>query len=88
MNVYLLAKERSEERWIKQDLPTTRGLVICAECDLIVEVTHNLVKKFFFRCNSLWNMNSLLVLLFQRTKIYRYYDSLLYNCMYNFEATR
>ena len=47
MNVYLLVKERSEERWIKQDLPTTRGLVICAECDLIVEVTHNLVKIFF-----------------------------------------
>ena len=81
MNLYLLVKERSEERWIKQDLPTTRGLVICAKCDLIVEVTHNLVKNFF-RCNSL------LVLLFQRTKIYRYYDSLLYNCMYNFEATR
>ena len=28
MNMYLLVKERSEERWIKQDLPTTRGLVI------------------------------------------------------------
>ena len=28
------------KRWIKQDLPTTRALVICAECDLLVEVSH------------------------------------------------
>ena len=28
------------KRWIKQDLRTTRGLVICAECDLLAEVSH------------------------------------------------
>ena len=27
-------------RWMKQDLLTTRGLVICTECDLLVEVSH------------------------------------------------
>ena len=40
MNLYLLVKERSEEQWIKQDFPLMPELVICAECDLIVEVTH------------------------------------------------
>ena len=29
------------KRWIKQDLRMTRGLVICAGCDLLVEVCHN-----------------------------------------------
>ena len=28
------------KRWIQQDLLTTRRLVICAECDLLVEVSH------------------------------------------------
>ena len=38
----LLAERGGErKRWIKQDLPTTHGLVICAECDLLVEVSHS-----------------------------------------------
>ena len=35
----------------------------------------------FVRCNSLWNVNSLLVLLLKRTKINKYYDYFLFNCV-------
>ena len=37
-------KSGERKRCIKQLLPATRGLVICAECDLLVEESHNASK--------------------------------------------
>ena len=50
---------RSGERkpWIKQDLRTTHGLVICAECDLLVEVSHEGTYVQFSPCCT-FNMYS------------------------------
>ena len=36
---FVFAREGAAKGF-KQDLRTTRGLVICAECDLLVEVSH------------------------------------------------
>ena len=42
-SMYLLFKERWKETVDKHDLLTTGGLVICAECDLLVEISHKYV---------------------------------------------
>ena len=45
---FVFAREGAAKGF-KQDLRTTRGLVICAECDLLVEVSHTVTCRHFFK---------------------------------------